>query len=283
MKALTKDRAKRYAQASELVEDIHLWRNNMPTSAYTPDMFEQSLAWIKRNRAISATIATSLVACIILFAVWFHNSQTERIKKAEEEKRIKLQEQLSRQAENEKEKQIKDEIRRKMDMINLYHREINLLNHEKKLMSSEESEKIKKIEIEINETATALEFAEESVRISYRLLLDKLIRKSGNNNIDTESEAYSFVRKLTLDDIIKNINMKKFYKAHYLLWLYTSKENSLVWTEKETEVLNRLKIKVDEELQKELGKNALLPDWKKYQSNSRLYTNKHKHSLAGQE
>lgn len=72
MKAISKDAARRYANAAELGDDLSSVLEFRPIRARPPGAVERLLQWISRRRAAAGAIATGLVAVIAIsgFILW---------------------------------------------------------------------------------------------------------------------------------------------------------------------------------------------------------------------
>jgi serine/threonine-protein kinase len=66
MKALSKDRSKRYPSAAELAEEIERFRQFLPVSAIRPRPIDRAVNWVRRNRVAAAVLATLLSAALLV-------------------------------------------------------------------------------------------------------------------------------------------------------------------------------------------------------------------------
>jgi serine/threonine protein kinase/WD40 repeat protein len=67
LKAMQKDRLKRYASAAEFHDDLERFRNHEPIQARPVSKLERTWRWCQRNRARAALYAVSAVSAIVLF------------------------------------------------------------------------------------------------------------------------------------------------------------------------------------------------------------------------
>jgi serine/threonine protein kinase len=68
LKALEKDRGRRYATPLELAADIGRFLRNEPVLAHTPSASYRARKWLRRHR-IGATLASLLVLLVVIFAI----------------------------------------------------------------------------------------------------------------------------------------------------------------------------------------------------------------------
>ncbi len=68
LKALERDRARRYASASELAADIERYLRNEPVTAHAPSTAYRARKYLRRHR-VGATVAAALVLLLVGFAI----------------------------------------------------------------------------------------------------------------------------------------------------------------------------------------------------------------------
>ena len=72
LRALEKDRARRYESATAFAEDVQRFLNHEPVSAHAPGLLYLTQRWVRRHRAAAASIGISLFAIVggSAVAVW---------------------------------------------------------------------------------------------------------------------------------------------------------------------------------------------------------------------
>jgi serine/threonine protein kinase/Tol biopolymer transport system component len=70
LKALEKDRARRYASASELADDIGRYLRNEPVRAHPPSIGYRSRKYLRRHRLGLAVAASAVMSIALLFTLW---------------------------------------------------------------------------------------------------------------------------------------------------------------------------------------------------------------------
>lgn len=72
LRALEKDRARRYESATAFAEDVQRFLNHEPVTAHAPSMFYLTQRWMRRHRAAAAAIGISFAAIVTgsSVAVW---------------------------------------------------------------------------------------------------------------------------------------------------------------------------------------------------------------------
>ncbi|MGV3661294.1 MAG: SUMF1/EgtB/PvdO family nonheme iron enzyme [Prosthecobacter sp.] len=76
MRALEKERGRRYATAAELAEDVLRHLNHQPVLARPPSRRYAAQRWARQHRAALITFATALVSAVVA-AVWTHWTQPQ--------------------------------------------------------------------------------------------------------------------------------------------------------------------------------------------------------------
>jgi serine/threonine protein kinase len=71
LKALAKDRAERYAGASELAQEIERWLADEPVAAYRESWLVRSGRWLRKHRPLVAGLAASAAVALISLSVMF--------------------------------------------------------------------------------------------------------------------------------------------------------------------------------------------------------------------
>ncbi|MFV2067393.1 MAG: protein kinase [Pirellulales bacterium] len=89
MKALEKDRTRRYESAAELAKDVQRYRDDDPVEACPPSTTYQLRKFARRNRAVLATVA--MIALALLLGVAGTTAQSVRATKAERAADAQLQ------------------------------------------------------------------------------------------------------------------------------------------------------------------------------------------------
>ncbi|MBU6172849.1 MAG: hypothetical protein KGQ60_03550 [Planctomycetes bacterium] len=86
-KCLQKDPAKRYASAQEFADDLGRWLNGEPIEARAVSSTERAWRWVKRHKAVSASVAATAAAVLIgsAVSVWFGLAATKEAERAERE------------------------------------------------------------------------------------------------------------------------------------------------------------------------------------------------------
>ncbi|WP_197530590.1 serine/threonine-protein kinase [Bythopirellula polymerisocia] len=70
MKALEKERNRRYESASSLAQDVSRYLNNEPIEAIPPTLFTKLAKWSRRHAEIAWTIAIGFIVISLTIAVW---------------------------------------------------------------------------------------------------------------------------------------------------------------------------------------------------------------------
>lgn len=78
LKCLRKEPAQRYATANELADDLQRYLDGQPIHARRIGGLGRALRWCRRNRALTATIASALVVVILVTAAGFWSVLRER-------------------------------------------------------------------------------------------------------------------------------------------------------------------------------------------------------------
>lgn len=82
LKALEKDREKRYASAAELAADIRRYLNHEPIAARPPTRWTRAVRWVARHPYVTTASACVLIGAVVLVAtfaaVWFVNQRPYR-------------------------------------------------------------------------------------------------------------------------------------------------------------------------------------------------------------
>src|SRR5207245_2262604 len=73
LKALAKDPDRRYQTARDMADDLRRYLNGMPIVARPISLAERSVRWMKRNKLLSASIATVSVLFLALGLLFWHN------------------------------------------------------------------------------------------------------------------------------------------------------------------------------------------------------------------
>lgn len=83
LKALEKDREKRYASAADLAADIRRYLNREPIAARPPTRWTRAVRWVARHPYVTTATACVLIAAVVLVAtfaaVWFVNQRPARM------------------------------------------------------------------------------------------------------------------------------------------------------------------------------------------------------------
>ena len=108
MKALEKDRARRYETVNDLARDVERYMNDEPVLAGTPSMTYRSQKFLRRNKALVRSVAAviaallfGLVLSLIGFANAYRASQRAEVARVDEQRqrmRAETEERKSRQA-----------------------------------------------------------------------------------------------------------------------------------------------------------------------------------------
>ncbi|MCA9194764.1 MAG: protein kinase [Planctomycetales bacterium] len=76
MKAMEKDRTRRYETANALAEDVQRFLNNEPVEAHRITALGRTLKWLRRHPASTVVIAVTLVSAIVLAGqAFWHNAR----------------------------------------------------------------------------------------------------------------------------------------------------------------------------------------------------------------
>ena len=95
LKALEKDRDRRYQSAADMAQDIRRFFNREPIEAKPPSAWTRALRWAARHPAISTIAATGLctaavVALATLIAVWHVNARPHRMWRSDDGREARL-------------------------------------------------------------------------------------------------------------------------------------------------------------------------------------------------
>ena len=69
MKALQKDRTRRYQTASDFARDIQRYLNDEPIEARRPSLFDRTTKWARRHQAVVWSAMATLILAVIGLAV----------------------------------------------------------------------------------------------------------------------------------------------------------------------------------------------------------------------
>jgi hypothetical protein len=94
LKALAKDRTKRYQSAAEFAKDIQRYLDREPVEARPPTVWNMVLRWMARHPIASASIASAIIAvCIVgasVVSVWRYTKVPNSLEVAAGRREVRL-------------------------------------------------------------------------------------------------------------------------------------------------------------------------------------------------
>jgi len=263
IKALSKDPDQRYPSALELAEDVRLYRDRLPTSAYRPGPVERLGNWIGRHTSASAAIGTALALLLVFGGLALHRREAYRIRKAEEQDRERLVEELAEHRDREKVQKSLLTIRTASATLRDFDEKILDLEGRRQTLPPADAAQRADLGRQIDEFQTARYMLSNRVLAIAVSLITELRMKKGGDFDQLDPEVLKFFRVLAVENVRGLVKRQDYYKADYYLWDYlrSGRESPIPWTDAQLEELRDLKQQVERKL-REGG--APLPDWEKY-------------------
>ncbi|MBM4037341.1 MAG: serine/threonine protein kinase [Planctomycetes bacterium] len=255
MKALSKDPARRYPSARELAEDIRLYRDLLPTSAYRPGLIERLAKWIGRHHAISAAAATAILIALALGAFLIHRAETSRLIHELAEQRLK-------------DKSQKAQLSMRAGVTALRNFDEKILAAEDAMAKLPADDPARRaLQSDIDELDTARYMAQNGLRSVATGLVTELTAKTDGDISKIDPEILKFFREIGVESVQALVKRRDYYKAHYYLWLFlrTDRETPIPWTEAQHKELTALRRLVEDKLREARPPDAPLPNWSKYE------------------
>ncbi|HUT34565.1 MAG TPA: serine/threonine-protein kinase [Planctomycetota bacterium] len=265
MKALSKDPEKRYPTAGELAEDIRLYRDHLPTSAYRAGPIERLGNWIGRHHALAAAAGTALLLLLAFGGFAIHRAEARRIRRAEQAERERLVEELAEQRLKEKTQKTLLAIR--TGSSGLRGLDEKILSLEAAMAKLERDDPAyPALRNQMDELEAARYVASNNLRSIAIGLISELSAKAGGDIRQLDPDILKFFREVAVELIQSLVKRRDYYKAHYHLWdfLRPDRESPIPWTEAQLKELMALRRQVEAQLRESRGPGAPLPDWAKY-------------------
>ncbi|HPD13697.1 MAG TPA: serine/threonine-protein kinase [Planctomycetota bacterium] len=264
MKALNKDPNRRYPTAQELAEDIRLYRDLLPTSAYRPGPLEALGNWIGRHRPAAAAIGTALLLLLSFAGFALHRREAARIRRQEQTDREHLVAQLDEQREKEKTQATLLSIRTGIGQLRELDERILALQAD--LPKAADAPARAAIQRQIDELDTIRYIASNNLRSVAIGLITQLSCKAGGDLAQVDPDILKFFRGIAVESVRALVKRHDYYKAHYYLWdfLRTDRDVPANWSEEQLAELKALRRQVEEKLREGQPPDAPLPDWSRH-------------------
>ena len=265
MKALSKDPAKRYPSAQGLAEDIRLYRDLLPTSAYQPGPLERVGKWVGRHPAPAAAIGTAALLLLAFAGFAIHRADANRIRRAELAERERLVAELAEQRQKEKTQKTLLAIRAGTSTL----RELDekILAIEAKMDALPPNDPARRpLRREWDELDTVRYMSSNGLRSVATGLIAELTSKTGGDMTQIDPEILKFFREVAVESVQALVKRRDYYRAHYYLadFLRADRDTPIPWTDAQFKELTALRRQVEEKLREGLAPDAPLPDWAKY-------------------
>ncbi|MBN2308521.1 MAG: serine/threonine protein kinase, partial [Candidatus Hydrogenedentes bacterium] len=262
MKALDKDPDARYATAKEFAEDIRLYRDYLPTSAYKLGPVSHLSNWIARHPALATGLGTALVLVAAFGAAGFHKHATTMIRLEEQRRFEELIENRQEMARQARKNQLRALLETSVADAGAVGDELLQLREEE--AAGIEPDRARAIQNEADELRVVRAWHIECAERVVSQIIALAIAEDGGHWEGLDEETMEAVRRALLQEAEKQFQLGELYQAHNYTWRWIMHGEQLGWNDAEMARLLELKGAIEAAMVERYGAGFHPPDWAKY-------------------